>query len=131
MLNTRSIKSKIQSADGKRISIMSRHTLSDGVTPDPEIFQELYDEWWPELSPPGLLIGSYYKRGLAWSEFKEQYVDYLRQQNVAAKIADLIDLANNGVVTVLCVEDQPEQCHRRLLAEECLLLEPGLIVNIH
>ncbi len=130
MLNTKSIKSWPQSIDGKRISIMSRHTMNDGITLDPEILPELYDEWWPELSPPPILIGAYRKRGMTWPEFEEGYREYLRLPLAMAKIAALIDLAKNGVVTVLCVENQPDQCHRRLLAEECILLEPGLEVNI-
>ncbi|MCA9348896.1 DUF488 domain-containing protein [Candidatus Saccharibacteria bacterium] len=99
---------------------MSRHTLEDGATPDPEIHDDLYDEWWPELAPPARLVGAYYKRGLSWREFEQEYQNFLRRPEVARKITELIDLARNCTVTILCVEDKPDQCHRRLLAEACL-----------
>lgn len=130
MLKTRSIKAEIQPTDGKRISIMSRHTLEDGITPDPDILPEFYDEWWPEIAPPAKLVGSYYKRGMSWSEFEEEYKNHIRQTEVATKVTELIDLAKEEIVTILCVEEHPDQCHRRLLAEECLLLEPSLIIDM-
>lgn len=130
MLKTRSIKAEIQPTDGKRISIMSRHTLEDGVTPDPGILPEHYDEWWPELSPPAKLVGSYYKRGMSWSEFEEKYQSYIRQAEVATQITKLMNLAKEETVTILCVEEYPYKCHRRLLAEECLSIEPSLEIEI-
>jgi len=130
MLITKSIKSNPVASDGRRISVMSRHTLSDGITIDPEITSDMFDEWWPELSPPSLIIGAYYKRGLDWPKFEQAYNDHLQLPHIARKITDLIDLAQNQIVTVMCIENDPEQCHRRLLAEKCLLLSPGLEVKI-
>ena len=37
MLRTKCIKAPIESEDDLRVSVMSRHTLADGITPDPEI----------------------------------------------------------------------------------------------
>lgn len=69
MLKTMPIKSEPLTVDGKRISVMSRHTKSDGQMPDPEISPEHYHEWWTELSPPASLVVAYFKRGSAWLEF--------------------------------------------------------------
>ena len=74
---TKCIKAPASFEDGIRISVMSRHTLADGVTPDPEIRPEMFDQWWPELAPPPRLIGSYYKRGLSWAEFGEEFRKHL------------------------------------------------------
>lgn len=130
MLRTKSIITPAEQSDGLRISIMSRHTLNDGITPNPDIKPESYDEWWPQLAPPQTLLGSYYKRGLSWEDFQTGYIEHIRQAATAAKIAELINLAKNNLVTVLCIETSPEFCHRRLLAEECLLVEPELEINI-
>lgn len=116
MLKSKPIKAPKEPSDGVRISVMSRHTLADGVTPDPEIKPDSYDEWWPELAPAGGLIGAYYKRGLSWEQFQESYVDGLQD---LPKVQELIQLALGTTVTVLCVEETPYQCHRRLLVEEC------------
>jgi len=44
-LHTKSIRSARKESDGLRISIMSRHTLKDGKTPDLEITNASFDEW--------------------------------------------------------------------------------------
>lgn len=51
MLKTKCIKDKPSLDDGERISVMSRHTLCDGETPDPEITLDSYDGWDKELAP--------------------------------------------------------------------------------
>jgi len=33
-------------------------------------------------------------------------------------------------ITLLCLEDAPDECHRRLLAEECKKINPKLEVEI-
>jgi uncharacterized protein YeaO (DUF488 family) len=119
MLQTKSILAPISHDDGLRISVMSRHTLSDGVTPDHRIHQGLFDQWWPELAPAASLVGDYYKRELDWSRFEAAYIEQLHQPDAVRRIGSLILLARVQVVTLLCIEDEPVQCHRRLLAEAC------------
>lgn len=130
MLKTRPIKSDVEPEDGLRVSVMSRHTLADGTTPDHEITPDLFDEWWPELAPPATLIGAYYKRNLPWEEFAEAYNTFLRRARTAQQLERLIDLGQSGNVTVLCIEDEPSRCHRRLIAEHCQLIEPTLAISI-
>src|SRR3989344_677287 len=116
---------------GLRISVMSRHTLIDGETPDPEIIEgKNYIWWWPELGPPATLIGSYYKRGLSWEEFEKRYREHLQKPESISKINQLIEIARLQSAIVLCVEPTSEFCHRRLLAEECKKLAPDLEVYI-
>jgi uncharacterized protein YeaO (DUF488 family) len=129
-LKTKSIHAPSDKTDGHRISIMSRHTLNDGVTLDPLITEESYDKWLKELAPPDTLIGAYYKRGLPWDKFERQYVEFLRKIETQSAVEQLLDLVKTQNVTLLCVEDTPEYCHRRLLAEECQRLEPNLELTV-
>lgn len=76
MLRTKSILAPLHKSDGLRISVMSRHTLNDGTTPDGRL-EGRYDERWPELSPPAQLIRSYYKRRLSSDSFEREFVQYL------------------------------------------------------
>ncbi|MDO9231385.1 MAG: hypothetical protein Q7U36_02815 [bacterium] len=47
----------------KRISVMSRHTKEDGVTPDERIVEGVtFDEWQKDFAPPVKLIGAYYRK---------------------------------------------------------------------
>jgi len=109
---------------------MNRHTLNDGVTPDAGIAPELYKVWLPQLAPPASLLGDYYKRGLAWEEFEDKYNNYLDVPEINDRLRRLIQIAKLATVTVLCIEDTPDFCHRRLLVERSSLIEPTLEVEL-
>jgi uncharacterized protein YeaO (DUF488 family) len=120
MLYTKSIHKPKSASDGLRISVMSRHTLNDGITPDPEITWESYDLWWKIFAPPDKLVRDYYKRGLPFEEFAKRYLAYLSKEYVCMEVKrlSLRALAEQDI-TLLCVEESAEKCHRRILAEEC------------
>ena len=106
-------------AVGTRISIMSRHTLNDRVTPDIRITDSSYDEWLRILAPSDRLIGEYYGNSMYWGEFAARYTSEI---NDGAKVRAVEGLALRAIeddVTILCIEDSHETCHRGLLAKEC------------
>lgn len=113
---------------GLHISIMNRHTLADGITPDPRITTQSYDRWEQSVAPPSHLLGDYYHRGLPWEEFERQYLTYIQKPELRHKLIDLIQLALLRDITLLCQEETPERCHRRLLAEEAKRIKPELEV---
>lgn len=128
VLYTKCIKAPISPEDGCRISIMNRHTLNDGLTIDTEITPSLYDLHEKAFAPPDKLLGNYYKRGLPWEEFVKKYLAHIKQ--VKSKIESLGKMALSQNITLLCIEQTAEKCHRRLLAEECKTLTPELEVII-
>jgi len=130
MLKTKSILVLKELDDGKRISIMSRHTLKNGIISHPKIDSSSYDLWMPQLAPPIKLIGDYYKRGLSWERFEQRYLEYIKQPNIQIKVQNLAKESLDSIITLLCIEDSPEHCHRRLLAEECKRYEPDLILSL-
>jgi uncharacterized protein YeaO (DUF488 family) len=130
MLKTNCITSEREASDGTRISVMSHHTLQDGHTPNPMITSDLIDEWLPWLAPPARLLGGYYKRGLVWEEFAAKYMDFMRTPPVETNIKQLATRALEENISLLCIENTPECCHRRLLAGRCQELEPDLIVDL-
>ena len=129
MLKTKCILLQRDYSDGTRISIMSRHTLNDGTTPDLRITENSYDEWRKEFAPPQKLIGDYHKRNLPWEEFEKRYLGYLRI--IYKRVGKLSEIALGEDITLLCIEESPEKCHRRLLAEECKRIQPKLEVLIN
>ena len=134
-LRTGCIKNNRKVGDGLLISIMSRHTLRDGRTPDREITNASFDEWWPELAPPDALIGWYYKQEQPpsreiWETFEEKFLYYLRWTDAGMYLRHLAELAHYGDVTILCIEPTPERCHRRLIAEACKRIDPSLRIII-
>ncbi len=128
MLFTKSILKPILPQDGIRISVMSRHTLEDGITPDSRITEKSYNEHLIFLAPPPKLVGDYYKRNLPWDKFEERFLDYLNKPKVAILVNSLSARALAQNITLLCIEDSPQFCHRRLLAEECKKYQPSLEV---
>ena len=130
MLKTKSILYAEEGTDGLRISVMSRHTLNDGVTPHLEITDSSYDRWLQILAPPAKLIGDYYKRGFPWEEFEQKYLAYIRSSNIQTEVQKLAENSLDSVITLLCIEDSPEFCHRRLLAEECKKYQPNLVLSV-
>lgn len=129
MIYTRCIFSQDEGRDGIRISVMSRHTLNDGLTPDPRITMYSYNLWMQELAPPTKLVGDYYKRGLPWEKFSEEYQKFLKEPGMATRVKALAKLGLEKTVTLLCAEETADKCHRRLLAEECQRYEPSLKVE--
>ena len=65
MLKTKSILYDKEDTDGLRISVMSRHTLNDGITPHPEITDSSYNQWLQILAPPVKLLTTLAKSSAA------------------------------------------------------------------
>lgn len=61
MLKTKCILAPESENDGLRISIMSRHTLEDGKTPDSRITPNHFDLHLPILAPHPKDVGAYYR----------------------------------------------------------------------
>lgn len=129
-LKTKSILAPIEETDGTRISVMNRHTLNDGITPDERIKQEFYHEHQTALAPSNKLIGDYYKRGLPWNEYEKRFKEEIKKDEPFKILTEIASKALKEDITLLCIEESPEFCHRRLLAEECKECEPNLEIKI-
>ncbi len=129
-LFTKCILDEKTSQDGFRISVMSRHTLNDGLTPDSRINNQDYDFHLKFLSPSSKLLGAYYKRGLTWNEFENLYFKQTEGMAKSFLIRILAKLALKFDITLMCIEKEPDKCHRRLLAEKCRYYEPKLKIVI-
>ena len=130
MLRTKSILAPKDGADGVLVSIMSRHTLNDGITPHPKINDSSYDMWWPMFAPSDKLLGDYYKRNLPWSSFEQSYLNFLRTFEMQEAVKNIVELAHEMTFTMMCIEESPDYCHRMLLAQECKRYDPSLEVLI-
>ena len=124
---TKSIFKEKYPEDGKRISIMSRHTENDGKTPDKRIVEGTsFEEWLREFAPPEKLVGAYYREEISWEEFEEKYINFLRSNDIAPKVKSFARRCQGEIITLLCAEEDANKCHRRLLAEELQRYEPDL-----
>ncbi len=108
------------SEDGFRILIVSRLTEKDGVTPDLQLMKVATsaDCWMPPLAPRPRTVGAWYRNEITWDQFRTYYTEYLESPEGQSALGVLYCiLKEKSVVTVLCVEETPQYCHRSLLLE--------------
>lgn len=108
---------------------MSRHTLQNGITPHPDISPDTFDVHIPNLAPSPKLIGDYYKRGLSWDDFEKRFMSEMSSVKATEKLQEIAEKALRENVTLLCIEETCDFCHRRLVAELCKKLNPDLVVE--
>jgi uncharacterized protein YeaO (DUF488 family) len=129
-LRTKSILAQIEKEDGYRISVMNRHTLEDSITPDKRINEKMYDKHEKLLAPSSKLLGDYYKRGISWKEYEGKFKKEICDTDIVKILKDISLKALKENITLLCIEEKPDFCHRRLLAEECKKYQPNLEIII-
>ena len=67
----------------------------------------------PDLAPSEELFKRYRGGDLTWDEYSERYLDLLSMRRVEHEL----DRELFADAVLLCSEDTPERCHRRLAAE--------------
>jgi uncharacterized protein (DUF488 family) len=67
----------------------------------------------PRLAPTQEMLDDYRKRGDDWSVYERRFLDLMAERRIEDVLSrDVIDGA-----CLLCSEDKPHRCHRRLVAE--------------
>ena len=66
-----------------------------------------------ELAPTQSMLDAYKKRGHDWSEYEKQFLTLMAERHVEETVPR--DLLENACL--LCSEEKPVHCHRRLVAE--------------
>jgi len=67
----------------------------------------------PELAPTQDMLDEYKKHRGEWARFEERFLELIAQR----KIEETIPLSAVDQACLLCSEDKPHHCHRRLIAE--------------
>ncbi|WP_132835756.1 DUF488 domain-containing protein [Streptomyces sp. BK205] len=67
----------------------------------------------PDLAPTQPMLDDYKKRRTDWLTYEGQFLELMEQRDIANTVSR--ELLSNAVL--LCSEDKPHQCHRRLVAE--------------
>lgn len=117
-LKTKSIRAKAEKEDGLRICIMGTYNPSQHKD------YKKIDARWQSLSPSPQLLENF-KDGLSWPAYVEIFTEeVLGPQSLM--IQSLAQFALKQDVTILCYDDKPNKCHRRLIALACKMYEPDL-----
>ncbi len=67
----------------------------------------------PELAPTQDMLDEYKKRGGGWARYEERFLELMAQR----KIEEIVPRSAVDAACLLCSEDKPHHCHRRLVAE--------------
>ena len=67
----------------------------------------------PVLAPTKQMLDDFKKKGGDWSTYESRFLDLMRARRVERTVAR--ETVADGCL--LCSEDTPEHCHRRLVAE--------------
>jgi uncharacterized protein (DUF488 family) len=67
----------------------------------------------PELAPTQAMLDAYKKEKGDWAGYELQFLDLMRSREIEKSLSKEI-LTNS---CLLCSEDKPQHCHRRLVAE--------------
>jgi len=117
-IHTKSIQLPTEASDGIRICIMRR------IKPE---FK--FNIWIPELAPSSSLLDDYHRQNVSWEEyearFKKEILDPKQEY-----LETVLFIASKKPVTLLCWEETPEKCHRRLVAEKLKEMEPGVEISL-
>lgn len=66
------------------------------------------------LAPSESLLNKY-KKDFDWEYYQNKYNELLSNPNLKNSFEKILD--NNNVICLLCSENEPDKCHRRLLLE--------------
>lgn len=80
----------------------------------------------PLLAPTQEMLDQYKKEKGSWENYEVQFVALLRDRQIENKLRkDIFE----GRAVLLCSEDKPDHCHRRLVAEYLAKRWPGVSVK--
>lgn len=79
----------------------------------------------PELAPTQEMLDAYKKRKGDWSVYEKQFLELMATRHIEETVPK--DIVNEGCL--LCSEDKPHHCHRRLVAEYLASHWPDVQIN--
>lgn len=79
----------------------------------------------PALAPGKALLADYRNKLIDWPGYEARYLAELDQ----AKVVQQLSGVSLEGACLLCAEETPEQCHRRLAAEWLQQRNPGLVLH--
>ena len=69
-----------------------------------------------EAAPTKELLDNYKKNLITWNDYEKIFYDLMSKRNTIKKLDTIFSNYYNNIC-LLCSEDKPDQCHRRLVAE--------------
>jgi len=110
----------VRQTPASRMAGMSKRRLSDALVAAGISYVHMPELGNPRENREALRIGGPAARA--------RYLDRLYTPEGEAAVRRVIDLASAGTAVLLCLEREPDNCHRRIVADEARRIQPGLEV---
>ncbi|HHW42691.1 DUF488 family protein [Desulfofundulus thermobenzoicus] len=81
----------------------------------------------PGLAPPEELLRAYQGKKVSWNEYQREFLKILEERR--AEECWGREINPKEINCLLCTEDRPEHCHRRLVAEYLVRYDPAIVVE--
>lgn len=81
------------------------------------ISKDKVDRWLRELGPVLPLMRAYRSGQVPWEEYRPQYLAGLERPDAQAQVEEILGLARERGVTLLCGCEALRRCHRALLQQ--------------
>ncbi len=118
IIKTKSIQDPVESQDGVRICIMRR------IKPE-----FVFDIWMPHLSPSTELLKEYHDKKINWEQYEVRFnKEVIKAEKKYLNI--LLAIASITPITLLCWENTPEMCHRRLVTQALQKINPAINIDL-
>lgn len=79
----------------------------------------------PLLAPTQQMLDSYKKHGGTWDEYERRFLELMKYRRIEATWGEEMRDAD----CLLCSEEKPEHCHRRLVAEYLAVHYDGIKIH--
>ena len=79
----------------------------------------------PILAPDQAMLDAYKKDGGTWADYEIAFNQLMAQRNIGASLP--IEVSDGSCL--LCSEEKPDYCHRRLVSDIAQQLHPGLTIS--
>lgn len=118
IIKTKSVQAKPEPKDGVRICIMRR------IKPE-----FVFDIWMPPLSPSTELLKEYHDKKITWEQYETRFSkEVIDREKIFLNM--LLAMASVSPLTLLCWEETPEMCHRRLVAQSLQKSDPTIQIEL-
>ena len=75
------------------------------------------DEYTTKTAPSRALLREFKHEGLSWEEYVPRYLEEMRSEEAISAISRLAAMAQSDRITLMCICEDENRCHRSLLRE--------------
>ena len=72
------------------------------------------DEYTTKTAPSRALLREFKHEGLSWEDYVPRYLEEMRSEDAQSAIGRLAAMAKSGRMTLMCVCEDENRCHRTL-----------------